>query len=317
LTAEADILCPRWAKSGFRKRKPVPGRELVPAQSHLAAAVNLPQQVCFLIRQCRLIQDERPAAYLGILAVAAAFQEVLEVDGRVLGPQLILRLAGILQQGGHRQQVEQGPTIVDGAVAVVKAAVIVEEIAEFHALVAFFLPRNLGAGAGPIEVTEEGPGGLAHRPVELRVMGDDERCARDKSLYLGGVNGLPRHVRIGDAGDGRNVRRNRVLRLLQPVEGIQHPVDLPVLAVFEFQHAKLDHLVGAGRQTGGLGIENDACEGIGGGTGGEPLLRHKAARHAIAATRLQGGGNTVEHGIHQAFHSTPTWSEPLEVSRAR
>jgi len=44
--------------------------------------------------------------------------------------------------------------------------------------------------------------------------------------------------------------RDRLLGLLQAIEGVEHAGDMPVLAVFKFQHAEFDDFIGTGIMRG-------------------------------------------------------------------
>ena len=165
-----------------RKRKPVPRGKLVAPQSDLPPAIDLAAQIVFLARQVGLVEDHRPAAGFSVPAVAPVLQNVLEVEGRVLCPQLVLSFSRILEQQTHGkalrslqrlgQQVEGRMAIIDGAMTIVEAAKVVHEIAKLRPFMAFLFPGDLRAGASPIEVVEKRPCRFAHRPVEFGVVGE-------------------------------------------------------------------------------------------------------------------------------------------------
>jgi Transposase DDE domain len=110
----------------------------------------------------------------------------------------------------------------DGQVTVVKMTVVVEEVAKLGASMAFLPPGDLHKRAGPVEVTKERPCHRAYGPVELGIVGNDERCASNEGFDFGGVSCMSRDFSVGDDGD---VSRDRLAGLLELVEGNEHAAD--------------------------------------------------------------------------------------------
>jgi hypothetical protein len=184
----------------------------------------------------------------------------------------------------------------------VKIPVVIEKIAKLAAFVSFVFPGDLGEGACPVEIAEERPGGLAHGPVETGVVSDDKACAGHEGFDRRRVDRVSGDIAVRDASNGGDRRRDRLGRLLKLIEGIENPADAAFRAVFEPDHAEFDHFVGAGRQSCGFRVEDDAGEGVDRRIAAKTLLGRQPAQHPVIAGCFEHGSEAIEEGIDRAVH---------------
>src|SRR5215210_6020378 len=104
-------------------------------------------------------------------------------------------------------------------------------------------PGHLMAGAGPVLVSKDRPAALAHLPVETSVVRDDHRRNGSEGMDGHIVDALSGDVGIGNTGEPGDRLGDRLLGLVQLIEGFQHTVDAPAGAVLELDDAELDDLV--------------------------------------------------------------------------
>ena len=150
--------------------------------------------------------------------------------------------------------------VVDGAMPVMKEAVVGEQIAKLHALVAFVAPWHLMAGTSPVLLGKDRPTTFAHLAVKAGVVSDHHGGIRSHRAYGRVINALASHVGVRDAGQARDLGRDRLARLMELVERFEHPVDAAACAVLELDDAKLDHLVARVIDARGLCVEDQPDE---------------------------------------------------------
>ena len=190
---------------------------------------------------------------------------------------------------------QQRQTVVERAVPVVEGA-LRQELAEAATLEPLGPPVDLRQRTRPGDRGEARPEPLDEGPVERGVVGHHDRRAVEERRHLGGVDGVPGDVPVGDAGQPRHGRRNRPPGLAQAREGGHDVIDPGVDGVErEPHHAELDDLV-AGLEARGLRVEHDADRQPGGGaspsviadvvgTGTRRRIRKAPVRSRISASR--------------------------------
>ena len=72
---------------------------------------------------------------------------------------------------------------------------------------------------------------LQEAAVEIRIVGDDEHYPAKQIVDSGIVNAMTGNHLIGDAGNACDLRRDRNVRIFQPLPGAEDFVDLSVLTV--------------------------------------------------------------------------------------
>ena len=119
------------------------------------------------------------------------------------------------------------------------------------------VPGHLVPGARPGDLSGRGDDGLDERPVEARVVRDDEVRAREELGRGRGVDCLAGEVLVGEAGEARDLGRHGPARVLAPGAG-GVPVDVRDVAVervVEGQHRELDEGIVLGAEAGRLAVD--------------------------------------------------------------
>lgn len=140
------------------------------------------------------------------------------------------------------------------------------------------------------------PVALTELAIEAGVVRDDDGGVLDEGLDLGRVDRLSGDHLIRDAGQSGNLGRDRLRRLAQLREGVEHPVDAAVGAELEFDHGKLDDLVFLGVEPCRLVIEDDADFDRRAVAVMDPVMQLQPAQHAVIPCRLERGGERLEIG---------------------
>lgn len=300
-------------------RKPVTRREPVGQQVDHRPSKNLLAEKGAFDLDLRLVQVDVPTALLTAPAVAARFQQVLGGDRRALRPQPYGGLAGGLQQRRQRQQSrqaqrlgqqrQQGVAVVDRPVTLMEVAVVDQQVAELHALVALGAPRDLVARTAPVLVPKDRPARLAHLPVEAGVVRDHHSGVSCDLLHSRVVDPPAGHIGIGDAGQPGDLRRDWLGGLVQLVEGVEQAIDAPAGAVLELQDPELDHLVSGKVGAGGFHVHDKADEGLLVGRVQAVGQRREPAQHAVVARLFEHTGDAVERRGHAVVRPASALSD--------
>ena len=132
-------------------------------------------------------------------------------------------------------------------------------------------------------------------PVEARVVRDDEVSAGDELGRGRGVDGLTLEVGVCEAGDPRDLGRERPARVLAPGSGLaaQDVRDAAVDGIREGEHRELDDLVAALVEAGRLAVDEEPAPARTRGRGVR-LVRERdgleGAGLAGVAASARGGG---------------------------
>jgi len=158
-------------------------------------------------------------------AVAASFQGVLDIEGRLLRPDPNRLGAGRLEQKGQRgsargrqsirQNLEPGMAVINSTVSLVKEANAVQQVAELRTRKAVFAPVDLGRAACPGLMFEDGPIPLGELAVEPAVVCNDDHGIIDEGVRGRLVDPMAGHRVIGDAGKYRDLVGYRYGRLVE------------------------------------------------------------------------------------------------------
>jgi len=88
---------------------------------------------------------------------------------------------------------------------------------------------------------------LQEAAIEIGVMGNNEHYPVEQVVYDAIIDAMTGNHRIGNAGNLRDLRRDRKTRVIEPFPRAEEFVDPPVLAVvFEEADAEFDDLVAIG-----------------------------------------------------------------------
>lgn len=206
--------------------------------------------------------------------------------------------------------------VVDRPMAAVEQPAIGQQIAELQPLVPLRPPRDLVARAAPVLLAEHRPARFAHLPVEAGIVRDDHGSVGCDPRHRRIVDPLPGHIGVGDAGQSGDLQRDRLLRLLQLVEGVENPVDAPAGAVLEFQDPELDHLVRTEVGAGGLNVDHQADEGR--LVGGVRMVSQwlQPTQHAVVARAFEDSGDAVEGLAHVPGGPGSPWPRTIPVAAA-
>ena len=108
---------------------------------------------------------------------------------------------------------------------------------------------------------EDGKASLQEAAVERGVVGDNEDDPAQKIVDGLIVDDTTRDRFVGDAGDVRDLARDREAGIFEPLPGAKDFVDLPGLSVIlEEANAELDNLVAVWVGAGGLNIHDGGDE---------------------------------------------------------
>src|SRR5215831_16976641 len=108
---------------------------------------------------------------------------------------------------------------------------------------------------------EQGKPFLQEAAVEGGVMGDDKHYAAQQIVDGAIVDAVAGDHCIGNAGNSRDLGRNRNSGVFEPLPSAKNLVDLPALpVVFEKANPEFDDLVAIGIGAGGLDIDGGGDE---------------------------------------------------------
>jgi hypothetical protein len=127
---------------------------------------------------------------------------------------------------GERQYLQQREAVVDSSVSDMKITTLIDEITELGSLISPGAPIDLGIGTGPGLADKDRGEGLAERPVEAGIVGNDEIGGLDERTNRRHVDHLAEDHGIGDAGQPGDIGRDRDARLLQPAVDAGYISDL-------------------------------------------------------------------------------------------
>ena len=144
--------------------------------------------------------------------------------------------------------------------AAVDEAAIGQQVAQLKALVALSVPQDLMAQASPAPIAKHRPARLAHLAVKTGVVRDNNRRIHSDPCHCGIVDPLPGQVRVADAGEPSDLRRDWLCGLVQLVQGIEHTIDATAGHTFGFEDAELDHLALDEVRVDGLSIDHHTHE---------------------------------------------------------
>jgi len=102
---------------------------------------------------------------------------------------------------------------------------------------------------------------LQEAAIEIGVMGNNEHYPVEQVVYDAIIDAMTGNHRIGNAGDLRDLRRDRKTRVIEPFPRAEEFVDPPVLAVvFEEADTEFYNFVAIGVGGGGLDIDHGGDE---------------------------------------------------------
>jgi|SRR5271163_477172 len=115
--------------------------------------------------------------------------------------------------------------------------------------------------ACPMFRGEGGKASFEEAAVEIGMMGDDEHYPAKQIVDGAFVNPVIGDHLIGDAGNGRDLRRDGKAGIFEPLPGAENLVDPTVLTVvFEEADSEFDDLVAIRIGAGGLDIHDSGDE---------------------------------------------------------
>ena len=151
------------------------------------------------------------------------------------------------------------------------------------------------------------PGGVAggqderleERPVEARVVRDDEVSAGDELRRGRGVDGFALEIGVCEAGDPRDLGRERPARILAPGPRVvtQDVRDRALEGVDEGEHRELDDLVAAVVEAGCLAVDEEPAPARARGRDVR-LVRERDSMEGAGLAGVAGGarGGGAGHG---------------------
>src|SRR6266404_4295467 len=108
---------------------------------------------------------------------------------------------------------------------------------------------------------EQGKPFLQEATIKSGIVGDDEYGPPEQIVDGPIVNAVTGDHLIGNAGNVRDIRRDRKAGIFEPLPGAQNLVDPPGLSViFEEADCEFDDLVAFGIDAGGLDIHEGGDE---------------------------------------------------------
>ena len=132
-------------------------------------------------------------------------------------------------------------------------------------------------------VLEERPTVFSKFPVKCCVVGNDDIRVGDKTFERYGVDAVPGHHLVSDAGQACDFRRDGCRWLIEGLENARDANDLIAVRVAEFYHGHLDDFVLAGVKAGRLEVDDDRDFAVVTGRHGRRQPRDETTQNLVVA----------------------------------